>query len=157
MFTVVDATASSPASRWTAVASSSRKGRRTRRAVALIRGVKAQLRDRGERATDGPLASLEQALVKQLGAVEGEFYQVKLRSELDASIHPIKLNNRLTNLQMSIETGDGAPTVQAAASFEALSAELATLTSRLRAILNGPMAELNRALAARGLESVKVP
>ncbi len=117
--------------------------------VTKIREVRNRLRERATDVRNAALAKRIEAVVVQLDQVEGELYQTKLRSELDATIYPVKLNNRLTNLQMSIETGDGAPTAQARAAFDSLAAALAGLRSRLGAILNGPVVDLDRRLKPR--------
>lgn len=124
-------------------------------AVILIRDVKKQVLDRIERAKDKQITSVGESLNKKLSEVEGEIYQVRLRSQLDALKYRIKLNNRLANLLLSIETGDGRPTEQAYAAFQKLSSELDVLLSKLSDALKTEAVRFNRLLADRKLEPVK--
>ena len=123
--------------------------------VILIREVKSQIRDRIEKAKDNQITSVGELLNKKLSEVEGEIYQVRLRSQLDALKYPIKLNNRLANLQLSIETGDGRPTEQAYAGFQKLSSELDVHLDKLNNALKTEAVRFNRLLADHKLEPVK--
>jgi hypothetical protein len=123
-------------------------------AVLLIRDVKRQVRDRIEEAENDPITSLGESLNKTLSGIEGKVYQVHLRSQLDAIKHPIMLNNRLANLQLSIETGDGRPTKQAYAAFQELSSELDVLLGKLNNALKTELIQLNQLLAGCDLEPV---
>jgi len=124
-------------------------------AVILIRDVKRQVRDRIETAKNNQIASVGESLNKKLSEVEGEIYQVRLRSQLDALNYPIMLNNRLANLQLSIETGDGRPTEQAYAGFQKLSSELDVHLGKLNDAFKTEVVRFNRLLADRKLEPVK--
>ena len=123
--------------------------------VILIRSVKKQISDRLEKDKDDQIASVRESVNRRLSEVEGELYQVKLRSELDATTYPVMLNNRLANLKLSIETGDGRPTPQAYVAFQKLSSELDAQLGKLNEILKTDVAYLNRLLAARQLEPIK--
>lgn len=127
----------------------------TNSAVMRIRTVRAQVEERIARAPAIAVTTSATALLHELGDIEGELYQVKLRGELDATIYPIRINNRLTNLQMSVETGDGAPTAQAYEAFNRLSGALSLLERRLAAALGEPLQQLNRLIVAEKLEPVR--
>jgi hypothetical protein len=88
--------------------------------------------------------------------VEGELYQVRNQSPKDKIAFPIRLNDRLTGLRSNLETGDGAPPAAYERVFGELSAELATHLGRLNALLTHELPALNRLLAARGLEPVRI-
>jgi photosystem II stability/assembly factor-like uncharacterized protein len=124
-------------------------------AVILVRAVKRQVRDRIKKARDNKIASLGESLNKMLSGIERKIYQVQLKSQLDALKYPIMLNNRLANLQLSIETGDGRPTDQAYAAFQKLSLELDVLLDKLSNALKTEAVRLNRLLADSNLEPVK--
>lgn len=125
-------------------------------AVILIRDVKRQVRDRIEKAKDNLIASVGELLNKKLSEVEGEIYQVRLRSQLDAIKYRIKLNNRLANLRLTIETGDGRPTEQAYVAFQKLSSELDVHLGKLNDALKTEAVRFNRLLADRKLEPIKM-
>ena len=124
-------------------------------AVSLIRNIKTQVQDRIEKAKDNQIASIGSSVNRQLSEVEEEVYQVKLRSQLDATTYPIMLNNRLANLKLTIETGDGRPTPQAYAAFQKLSSDLDVQLGKLDDALKTEIVRLNRLLADRKLEPVK--
>jgi YD repeat-containing protein len=121
----------------------------------LIRDLKQQVRDRIKKAKDNQISSVGETLNKKLGEVEGKIYQVHLRSQLDALNHPIMLNNRLANLQLSIETGGGRPTSQAYDAFQKLSSEFDVLLGKLNDAFKTEAARFNKLLADRKLEPVK--
>ena len=121
------------------------------RTILGIQQLRQRIDARVSTASPRAATAAAAAVVRDLDAIEGELRQVRLKSELDATIYPIKLNNRLTNLQMSIETGDGRPTAQAYVAFESLSAEWAELERRLSAMSKGSRPALDRALKRSGL------
>lgn len=96
------------------------------------------------------------SLVNALTAVDGELYQVRLRSQLDAVTYPVKLNNRLANLKLSIETGDGRPTAAAVAGFESMSAALDAQLAALASV-RSRIPAFNGLLAAQWLAPVTPP
>jgi hypothetical protein len=123
--------------------------------VILIRSIKKQILNRIEKARDDQIASVGDTAIRRLSEVEQQLYQVKLRSELDAVTYPIMLNNRLANLKLSIETGDGRPTPQAYAAFQKLSSELDVQLGKLNDTLKNEVAQLNSLLVARRIEPIK--
>jgi hypothetical protein len=124
--------------------------------VILIRSIRKQTEDRVKKANDSEAANLAAAMMNRLSEVEGELYQVKLRSELDATTYPIMLNNRLANLKLSVETGDGRPTPQAYAAFQKLATELDTQLARLEETLKTDLIRFNHLLTSRRIEPVEV-
>ena len=123
--------------------------------VILIRSIKKQIMDRIERAKDDQIASVGDTAIRRLSEVEQQLYQVKLRSELDAVTYPVMLNNRLANLKLSIETGDGRPTPQAYAAFQMLSSELDVQLGKLNDTLKNEVARFNSLLGGRRIELIK--
>jgi hypothetical protein len=120
--------------------------------VILIRKVKEQVHDRMQKAGDAQITSAGESLNSGLSAVEGELYQVRLRSVLDGL--PYMLNQHFANLKLSIETGDGRPTTQAYAAYERLSSELNGHLGKLNALLTTDIARFNRLLTDRKLAPV---
>ena len=123
--------------------------------VILIRSIKKQILDRTDLAKDEKIASAGDSVIRRLSEVEQQLYQVKLRSELDAVSYPVMLNNRLANLKLSIETGDGRPTPQAYAAFKMLSSELDVQLNKLNDTLKNEVAQYNSLLSARRIEPIK--
>jgi hypothetical protein len=128
--------------------------------VLLVRDLRDQIESRLAQATTrgatgGGVTDAGQSLVAALSAVEEQLYQVRLRSQLDAIVHPIRLNNRLANLKLSVETGDGRPTPQHYAAYEQLAGEVAASLATLDGLLGSSLADLNRRLTAAGLDPVR--
>src|SRR6185503_14973252 len=123
--------------------------------VILIRGIKKQILDRTDLAKDEKIASAGDSVIRRLSEVEQQLYQVKLRSELDAVSYPVMLNNRLANLMLSVETGDGRPTPQAYAAFKMLSSELDVQLNKLNDTLKNEVAQYNSLLSARRIEPIR--
>ena len=123
--------------------------------VILIRSIKKQILDRTEIARDEKIASAGDSVIRRLSEVEQQLYQVKLRSELDAVSYPVMLNNRLANLMLSVETGDGRPTPQAYAAFKMLSSELDVQLNKLNDTLKNEVAQYNSLLSARRIEPIR--
>ncbi len=69
--------------------------------------------------------------------------------------YPVMLNNRLANLKLSVEAGDGRPTPQAYAAFRMLSSELDAQLGKLNDTLKNEVAKLNSLLSARRIEPIK--
>ena len=90
-------------------------------AVIEIRGLKEKL---------GSESSTE-SLVGKLTEIEEALYQTKNQSPQDPLNFPIRLNNRLSSLRRSVETGEAKPTDAAYKVFEEQSAELDELLKRL--------------------------
>ena len=75
-----------------------------------------------------------ESLMSQLTAIEEALYQTKNQSPQDPLNFPIRLNNRLSSLRRSVETGEARPTDAAYKVFEELSAELTTLLNKLETL-----------------------
>ncbi|MEO8576691.1 MAG: glycosyl hydrolase, partial [Gemmatimonadales bacterium] len=96
------------------------------KAVIRVRELREQLRDR---------AVPDKALIgKELDRIEEELYQVRNRSGQDPLNYSIKLNNRLSSLRRSVETGDARPTAASYVVFRELSAELDKQLAALRRV-----------------------
>ncbi|HSB11705.1 MAG TPA: glycosyl hydrolase [Blastocatellia bacterium] len=122
--------------------------------VILVREIKKQIKDREEKAKDRSVTDAGDALANKLSVIEEEVYQVRNRSNQDPLNFPIKLNNQIAALRRSIETGDGRPTAQSYVVFKELSARLDAVHAKLDAALKVDLAQVNRLLTDRKLESI---
>ena len=125
-------------------------------AVIRVRDIKGQVTDRLGRSSDARLKTVADTLVKQIGAVEEEIYQVRNQSGQDPLNFPIKVNNRIGTLNRSVNTGDGAPIGNAEPIFNDLVQELKVQTDLLEKILNTELPKLNAELRRLGLTEVNV-
>ena len=124
-------------------------------AVLWIRAIRTQVEDRSSRTADTSVRSAASLLVRRIGAVEGDLYQVRNQSPKDKIAFPIKLNDRLTGLRSNLETGDGPPSAGYQQVFRELSAELATHIAVLRSVVATDLPAFNRLLAEHGLAPVE--
>ncbi|MDX1939549.1 MAG: glycosyl hydrolase, partial [Saprospiraceae bacterium] len=79
-------------------------------AVIRIRDIRKQVNERTKEANDAALSEMAKAMLEKLRVIEEDLYQVRNQSGQDPLNFPIKLNNRLSSLRRSIETGDARPT-----------------------------------------------
>ena len=133
-------------------------------AVIQIGALRQQLRTRLGRDTLGMargmierIAESGTLLERGIAAVEQEIYQVKNQSPKDKIAFPIRLNDRLTGLRTSLESGDERPTAAQQRIFLELSQELDVQLGRLKRTLGRDLSRLNDALRAAGLAPIVAP
>jgi photosystem II stability/assembly factor-like uncharacterized protein len=107
------------------------------------------------RATAPKLADAAQALVESQAKVEEALYQIQNRAVEDPLNFPIRLNNRLSALRRSLETGNARPTDAQVRVFTELDKELQTHMTELDATLAKQLPALNQALQARGAKPIE--
>ena len=125
-------------------------------AVIAIRSVKAQLDDRLEASDDERLAEAGERLEGSASAVEADIYQVRNQSNQDPLNFPIRVNNRLANLLSMSEQGDGSPGSGMYAVYEIMVERLEGYVTRLQAVWDEELAEVNEELRRLGLEDIVV-
>jgi hypothetical protein len=125
-------------------------------AVALIREIKKQGRERASKSNNSRIASGVESLLKKLSEIEEEIYQVRNQSNQDPLNFPIKLNNRLASLRRSVETGDARPTSGAYGVFAELSEELGVQLEKLSSLLKNDLAVLNKLLDQEKIELILI-
>ena len=123
-------------------------------AVKEIRKLKPQIENQKSGVKDSILLKEMTAVILALQKVEEDLYQVKNQSGQDPLNFPIKLNNRLSSLRRSVETGDARPTDASYVVFAELSKELSILLTEKRSIQNSSLKSLNEKLVKAGLKSV---
>ena len=123
-------------------------------AVKEIRKLKPQLENQRSGVKDSMLLKEMNAVIIALQKVEEDLYQVKNQSGQDPLNFPIKLNNRLSSLRRSVETGDARPTDASYVVFAELSKELSILLISKLSIQNNSLKSLNEKLVKAGLKSV---
>jgi hypothetical protein len=123
-------------------------------AVKEIRKLKPQIENQKSGVKDSLLLKEMNAVIMALQKVEEDLYQVKNQSGQDPLNFPIKLNNRLSSLRRSVETGDARPTDASYVVFAELSKELSILLTAKLSIQNSLLKSLNEKLVKAGLKSV---
>ncbi|MYH51217.1 MAG: exo-alpha-sialidase [Gammaproteobacteria bacterium] len=125
-------------------------------AVIAIRGVKAQLDARLEASDDERLAGAGERLRESASAVEADIYQVRNQSNQDPLNFPIRVNNRLANLLSMSEQGDGRPGSGMYAVYEIMVERLDGHLTRLQAVWEDELAEVNAELRRLGMDEIEV-
>ncbi|HTB14783.1 MAG TPA: hypothetical protein VK752_24590 [Bryobacteraceae bacterium] len=128
---------------------------RAHRAILQIRSIGDQLKQRAQ--TDASLAGRASQIQSKLDEVEQDLYQVKNRSPRDTLNYPIKLNNQLAVLAREVDSGNNRPTDQDYSVFKELSARLNEILARLDNAVSKDVSAFNQALAAKHIETVRVP
>jgi photosystem II stability/assembly factor-like uncharacterized protein len=127
-------------------------------AVETIRSVTKQLTDLGpripEKAGRGEITAAADAITSKLAAVERELVQPK--GEEGLALEP-KLMSQMAWVNAIVASADARPTDQSGARFGDLKVQLATHLQRLRALLDGDVAQFNAMVRERGIPPVVVP
>lgn len=123
-------------------------------AVKEIRKLKPQLESNKINLKDSVLVKEINSVVMALIKIEEELYQVRNQSGQDPLNFPIKLNNRLSSLRRSVETGDARPTDASYVVLAKLSKELTILLDAKAFIQNNSLKTLNEKLVKAGLKSI---
>jgi photosystem II stability/assembly factor-like uncharacterized protein len=125
-------------------------------AVIRIRALRDQVRDRASSSTNAELRTQADAITSELTRIEEELYQTRNRSGQDPLNFPIKLNNRLTALRRSVETGDSKPTAAAYVVLRELSAELDKHLAALDTVVTRDIARFNSRAAEWNVKPIQV-
>jgi len=123
-------------------------------AVVQIRGIKREAADRMTKNADARLKTTGNKLTTNLSDVEDDIYQVKNQSGQDPLNFPIKINNRLANLQRVVSSADGRPIANAPVLFNEYTKQLTIQTTRLQRVLDTDLAAFNAELARLGLPAI---
>jgi hypothetical protein len=123
-------------------------------AVVQIRGIKREATDRVTKNSDAKLKDTGDKLTTNLSDVEDDIYQVKNRSGQDPLNFPIKINNRLANLQRVVSSADGRPIANAPVLFAEYTKQLSVQMGRLQQVVNTDLAAFNAELQRLGLDPI---
>jgi len=123
-------------------------------AVVQIRGIKKETADRLKKNQDAKLASTGEKLTTNLSDVEDDIYQVKNQSGQDPLNFPIKINNRLANLNRVVNTGDGRPIANAPVLLNEYTKILDVQIVRLQGVVKTDLTAFNGELKRLGLEEI---
>jgi len=123
-------------------------------AVIRIRDIRKQVNERIKESGDTTLNAVAKPLLQKLTVIEEDLYQTKNQSGQDPLNFPIKLNNRLSAVRRSLETGDAKPTAGAYKVFEELSKELEGHLNKLNTTINADLPKLNQQLSAKNLKPI---
>ena len=126
--------------------------------IRRLRAARDQIASVAERAKAGgenkAVAEAAEALKNKLTAIEEELYQTKSKSEQDPLNYPIRLNDKLGNLAGVVASADAAPTDQAYAVWEDLSAKVDVELVRLKDALSADLEAFNKVVRDQNVPAV---
>jgi photosystem II stability/assembly factor-like uncharacterized protein len=132
----------------------------THNAITQIRQVRAQLDDLQKRVQGQPSAQKVTDAAKSLNAkmtaIEEELYQTKNQSSQDPLNFPIRLNNKLAALSGTVGDSDDAPTEQAYAVYEDLTAKINAQLQKLDQIMKTDLPAFNKLVRDADIPAVIV-
>lgn len=128
----------------------------THETVLAIRDVRGQVKDLGERAErmgrGDTLKKRATAIAEKLTTVEEKLTNPNIKSDEDSLNYEPKLDHDFTYLAGIVASADAKPTPGSVAYYDLLKGRLAGITAEYRALLEGDVAEFNRAV-----DEAKVP
>jgi photosystem II stability/assembly factor-like uncharacterized protein len=132
----------------------------THAAVNRIRGLRHQAESwiarSGSAAELEPVRRAASALIDRLKPVEEELIQVNAHSRGDTLNYPVKLNGKLASLEGYIASATAAPTANASAVFDELSARVQTQLDQLSEVVATEVAFLNQSIENANLKPVGI-
>jgi photosystem II stability/assembly factor-like uncharacterized protein len=124
-------------------------------AVIRIRDIKSEADDRMKRKSDDvQLVQAGKALETNLSDVEDDIYQVKNQSGQDPLNFPIRINNRLANLNRIVNGADGRPIANAPVLLNEYTKILNVQLGRLQTVIDRDLKRFNDELTRAGLEAI---
>jgi len=122
--------------------------------VVQSRGIKREAGDRMKKSEDAKLKATGDTLVAHLKRRRGRHLSVKNQSGQDPLNFPIRINNRLANLNRVVNTGDGRPIANAPVLLNEYSKLLSVQIVRLDKVVAVDLAAFNAELKRLGLEQI---
>src|SRR5262249_15273031 len=130
----------------------------THTAVLKIRDVRSQVKDLGERAErlgrGDPLKKRSEPLAEKLTVLEEKLINPQIKANEDDLNYEPKLDHELTFLAGVVASADAAPTAASLRYYDDLKKRLAAVLAEFKTLLDGDVAEFNRAVEASGLPRV---
>ena len=130
----------------------------THDAINTLRNVRQQIEDWQKRTQDQPvneaLTRVGKSARERLKAIEDELIQSKAKTRQDTLNHPAKLNGKLAGLAGVIASAQAAPTTQAYAVFDDLSARINAQLRQLQEVLDSDVAAFNLLLRENDVPGV---
>jgi hypothetical protein len=132
----------------------------THNAIISIREARTQINDLLKRVQGQPnfkaISEAAKSLNGKMTAVEEELYQTKNQSSQDPLNYPIRLNNKLAALGGVVSSADSAPTEQAYAVYEDLTAKIDAQLQKLGAVMRTDLPAFNESVRAANVPAVIV-
>ena len=126
-------------------------------AILAIRDLRAQLLEFAKRHPEHkPLLEAGKAIELQITAIEEALYQTKVQSPQDVLNHPIRLNNRLSQLAGMVANAEDRPTDQAVQVKTELCAAIDAELAKWQRIRQEDLAALNQQIQSAAVPRIVV-
>lgn len=130
----------------------------THNAIINLRDVRTQLNDMtkrlGDKPENKPILDAAKSLNEKMTAIEEALYQTKNQSSQDPLNFPIRLNNKLAALAGSVATADAAPTAQAYAVYDELTAKIDDQLAQLDRLMKTDLVAFNQMVKEKNVPAV---
>jgi photosystem II stability/assembly factor-like uncharacterized protein len=127
------------------------------RDIRTLRGQIDQFRSLSGKQVPAEITAICDSVLKKIGSIEGELYQVKLKSSQDILNFPMKINDRIAGLFNYASSGNTAPNAQVKQAYAELKVIADGYLNNFKTVLEKDVAELNRKIKASDLPVIGIP
>jgi photosystem II stability/assembly factor-like uncharacterized protein len=131
----------------------------TQKGIKDIRALRGQINDfTARQGKDLPkeVKTLCDTINKQLTSIEEKLYQTKAKSSQDVLNYPIRLNDKLSGVFDSANSGNMAPSKQVKDVYTDLAAQCDAELARLKTLMNTDVQQLNQLIREKSLPVIGV-
>jgi photosystem II stability/assembly factor-like uncharacterized protein len=121
------------------------------RDIRTLRGQIEQFRAITGKELPAEISALCDTVLKKIGLIEGELYQVKLKSGQDILNYPMKINDRLAGLFNYASSGNTAPNAQVQEAFKELKLKADEQINSFKSVLEKDVEALNSKIKSSSL------
>ncbi|WP_026898349.1 VPS10 domain-containing protein [Daejeonella oryzae] len=130
----------------------------TQKGIKEIRNIRLQLNRFTERGKDLPKQLKDKAaeINKKITSIEETLYQTKSRSGQDVLNYPIRLNDKLSGVFDTANSGFAAPSKQVKEVYAELSKQIDVELSKLKAVKETDLKQFNELVIAKAVPAITV-
>lgn len=125
-------------------------------AIKEMRMLKEKMKPFADKSIDAELASKVKEIDSTLNVIENELYQTKNRSNQDPLNYPIKLTNKLGNVNSLVGYGDFRPTDQSIIVRDELVAKINEQLTQFYKIRDEQIPQLNQLIREKSIDVISV-
>jgi hypothetical protein len=127
------------------------------RDIRTLRGQIEQFKSLSGKQVSKEITAQCDSVLKKIGNIEAELYQVKLKSGQDILNYPMKINDRLAGLYNYASSGNTAPNNQVKEAFSELKKLSESQLNSFREVMDKEVIELNRMIKTSALPVIGLP
>jgi photosystem II stability/assembly factor-like uncharacterized protein len=127
------------------------------REIRTLRSQIEQFKTLSGKQVSVEISELCDTVLKRIGSIEAELYQVKLKSGQDILNYPMKINDRISGLFNYASSGNTAPNAQVKQAYSELKVVADGYLNSFKTIVEKDVNELNRKIKASDLPVIGIP